>query len=291
MVAAVPLAHSIGNLGLSSDFAVAAVSRIREHSGYLVGGNDQPDPPNSHEFGYVPPQWATATDGDMNVVASAIDAQVIQIGGRLAAGGTRVVLAESCTGGLVSALLTRMPGMSQYLCGSAVTYREATKTQWLDVAPALLERYTAVSGEVATQMAVGALVHTPEADVAVSVTGHLGPDAPPDQDGLIYIGLARRAAVTGAIVSQAARSHRLTAADRVPRQEEAALQVLMCLHAELDSYLTSGLTAGAGTGLSGRDDDGAGQTCLVGYANSIPRRANCSQMARLMVCCVSMYKL
>ena len=90
----------------------------------------------------------------------------------------RIVFAESCTGGLVSAALTRVPGISDYHCGSAVVYRIDTKTRWLNVPSELLVKPGPVSNVVARHMAEGVLRHTPEADVAASITGHLGPNAP-----------------------------------------------------------------------------------------------------------------
>ncbi len=104
----------------------------------------------------------------------------------------KLVLAESCTGGLVATLLTSLPGISDYFCGSAVVYRWDTKMKWLGVQPETLEKYTDVSCETAKEMAIGVLKQTPEAALAVSITGHLGPNAPPHQDGLICIGVAHR---------------------------------------------------------------------------------------------------
>lgn len=105
---------------------------------------------------------------------------------------TQIVFAESCTAGLVSASLAAVPGISKWLCGSAVTYQEATKVCWIGVQPTDLENYTAVSEQVARAMAVGVLRFTPHADLAVSVTGHLGPGAPPELDAVIFIGTAVR---------------------------------------------------------------------------------------------------
>ena len=104
----------------------------------------------------------------------------------------RIVFAESCTAGLVSATLARVPGISEFHCGSAVVYRLATKTRWLGISEQLLNDPGPVSDEVARAMAEGVLTRTPEADLAVSITGHLGPNAPTDQDGLIFVGFARR---------------------------------------------------------------------------------------------------
>ena len=98
----------------------------------------------------------------------------------------KVVFAESCTGGLISAALTRIPGISDYLCGSAVVYRIDTKAEWLDISRSVLEHPGPVSREVAEHMAKEILDRTPEAQVAASITGHLGPDAPKRLDGLVY---------------------------------------------------------------------------------------------------------
>ena len=108
----------------------------------------------------------------------------------------RIVFAESCTAGLVSATLARIPGISEWHCGSAVVYRLDTKHRWLGVSEAELLNPGPVSRCVAEAMARGVLERTPEADVSVAVTGHLGPQAPPDQDGLVFIaGATRRTSV------------------------------------------------------------------------------------------------
>ena len=106
--------------------------------------------------------------------------------------GMRIVFAESCTGGLLSATLARIPGISNVHCGSAVVYRLDTKTQWLGIEKTILVNPGAVSEPVARLMAEGVLKRTPEASIAASITGHLGPNAPAHQDGLIYVGIAIR---------------------------------------------------------------------------------------------------
>ncbi len=104
----------------------------------------------------------------------------------------RVVFAESCTAGLVAATLARVPGISEYLCGSAVTYRNNTKHRWLGVSETSLHKPGPVSTTVARQMARGVLSETPEADFSAAITGHLGPDAPPDLDGLVHVAVSER---------------------------------------------------------------------------------------------------
>jgi PncC family amidohydrolase len=170
----------------------------------------------------------------MHAVDSELDAPCGLLARRLAAADRRLVLAESCTAGLVAASLGRVPGISRHLCGSLVTYRDAAKTSWLGVPPPVLLRHTAVSEAVARLMASGALSATPEADLAVSVTGHLGPDAPPQQDGIVYIGLAERQAETGQIAVVQVRRCQLISSQRLPRQREATLCVLALLQEHLE---------------------------------------------------------
>lgn len=143
---------------------------------------------------------------------------------RLAETGTRVVFAESCTGGLIAAELAKVPGVSEYLCGSAVTYREDTKARWLGVSREDIEQQTAVSSPVASQMARGVLRNTPEASLAASITGHLGPDAPPELDGIVYLGIAWRD--EDGRLTDAASRHQLGCTERQERQREAASLVL-----------------------------------------------------------------
>lgn len=144
----------------------------------------------------------------------------------------RLVLAESCTGGMVSAKLTEVPGVSQWYCGSAVTYRCDTKTTWLGVSASEIRQHTAVSDVVARQMAAGVLERTREADIAASVTGHFGPDAPAGFDALVFIGTAYR---DGEAIVTDAQSHRLLAKDRSTRQQEATGLVLTTLIQMLES--------------------------------------------------------
>ena len=90
------------------------------------------------------------------------------------AAGRRVVLAESCTGGLVAAALTEIAGSSDVVEGGYVTYSNEAKIAALDVSPELIDTFGAVSIAVAWNMAQGALQRS-GADVAVSVTGVAGP--------------------------------------------------------------------------------------------------------------------
>ena len=91
-----------------------------------------------------------------------------------AAAGRRIVLAESCTGGLVAAAITAVPGCSVVFEGAFVTYADAAKRGWLDVRDDVLDGFGAVSPETAAAMSRGALARS-GADVAVSITGVAGP--------------------------------------------------------------------------------------------------------------------
>ncbi|MCJ8189851.1 CinA family protein [Sphingomicrobium aestuariivivum] len=88
--------------------------------------------------------------------------------------GTRVAMAESCTGGLVSAALTAIAGSSDVFTAGFVTYANEAKVRMVGVEPVLIELHGAVSREVATAMAEGALSRS-GADVAVAITGVAGP--------------------------------------------------------------------------------------------------------------------
>jgi len=89
--------------------------------------------------------------------------------------GRSLGLAESCSGGLLAARITDLPGASAYLAGGVVAYSNEAKVELLGVDPGLIEEHGAVSPQVAEAMAIGALERF-EADVAVSVTGIAGPD-------------------------------------------------------------------------------------------------------------------
>ena len=89
--------------------------------------------------------------------------------------GRRIVLAESCTGGLVAAALTEIPGSSSVLDRSFVTYSNEAKRDLLRVPEDIIETFGAVSVACVYAMAQGAL-RASEADVAVAISGVAGPD-------------------------------------------------------------------------------------------------------------------
>ena len=157
----------------------------------------------------------------------------------------QIVFAESCTAGLVSATLGAIPGISAHLCGSAVVYQVETKSRWLGIPRAMLEDPGPVSREVAAEMAVRALRKTSRADLAVSVTGHLGPDAPRGQDGLVFAAVAMRTNRAGRSRPRVlVRKLRLDPAPpgvprarlRVRRQAAAALFVLDTAQATIAEF-------------------------------------------------------
>ncbi|HEX4670469.1 MAG TPA: competence/damage-inducible protein A [Solirubrobacterales bacterium] len=100
--------------------------------------------------------------------------------------GRRLGLAESCSGGLLAARITDVPGASAYMAGSVVAYSNEAKTELLGVDPALIEAKGAVSVEVAEAMAIGALERF-GADVAVSITGVAGPDGGTEEKPVGYV--------------------------------------------------------------------------------------------------------
>ncbi|MEE8351442.1 MAG: CinA family protein [Rhodospirillales bacterium] len=111
--------------------------------------------------------------------------------------GLKLAAAESCTGGLITGLLTAVSGSSDVVERGFVTYTNESKHELLGVPESLIESVGAVSGEVALAMAEGALKHS-SAQIAVAVTGVAGPtggtaDKPV---GLVHIAVARDGAET-----------------------------------------------------------------------------------------------
>lgn len=109
-----------------------------------------------------------------NVLPSELVAAAVRVIEANRAAGRRIAVAESCTGGLVSAALTEIPGSSDVLEAGIVTYSNEAKLGLLNVSNDVLETFGAVSIAVAWSMAQGAL-ETTQADVAVAITGVAGP--------------------------------------------------------------------------------------------------------------------
>jgi nicotinamide-nucleotide amidase len=122
-----------------------------------------------------------------------------QVGARLSARGERLALAESCTGGLVSKLVTDVAGCSAWFDRGLVTYSNQAKQALLQVPAAILERDGAVSGACVAAMCEGLLAQAP-VDWAIAISGIAGPgggsaDKPV---GTVWIAWQRRGAAPGA---------------------------------------------------------------------------------------------
>lgn len=99
----------------------------------------------------------------------------VKLGKVLSAGHWSIATAESCTGGLMAAIITDIPACSGWFERGFVTYSNESKMEMLGVGRDTLEQYGAVSEAVVREMAAGALQNS-RADVAVAVTGIAGPD-------------------------------------------------------------------------------------------------------------------
>jgi nicotinamide-nucleotide amidase len=111
--------------------------------------------------------------------------------------GLKIATAESCTGGLVAALLTEIAGSSAIVERGFVTYSNEAKTEQIGVPADLIAAHGAVSEPVARAMAEGALAHS-YADVALGITGIAGPTGATATKpiGLVHFGLAKKGAAT-----------------------------------------------------------------------------------------------
>jgi PncC family amidohydrolase len=120
-----------------------------------------------------------------------IDADIEALAALCISRGLQCAVAESCTGGMLGAYVTRLPGASRWFVGGVVAYDNRVKTQLLDIEPELLHVHGAVSEPVARRMAQGVRdllrVHA-----AVAITGIAGPDggSPEKPVGLAWIGCA-----------------------------------------------------------------------------------------------------
>jgi nicotinamide-nucleotide amidase len=113
------------------------------------------------------------------------------VGEELARQGKTVATAESCTGGLLAKLLTDIPGASRYFTQGWITYSNDAKTSELGVPSDMLEKYGAVSEQVAEAMAKGARQRA-KTDFAIGITGIAGPTGQTQDKpaGLVYISIA-----------------------------------------------------------------------------------------------------
>lgn len=137
--------------------------------------------------------------------------------------GVMLATAESCTGGMVSAAITDIPGSSAIFDRAFVTYTNAAKQEMLGVTAKTLDKYGAVSEEVAVEMAAGALRHS-HAQIAVSITGIAGPGGSEHKpEGRVCFGVATAAGIATETVEFGAGGR-----DRVrTAARDHALQLLM----------------------------------------------------------------
>ena len=144
----------------------------------------------------------------------------------LAARSLKIVLAESCTCGMAAAMLGAVPGISNFFCGSAVTYRIATKTSWLGLKHSEIEQFSAESLVTSREMAAAVLENTQEATWSAAITGNLGPNAG-STDGMVFIAIANRRGEEVKVCAE--KTIELKHSDRLARQSEAATLLLDCL--------------------------------------------------------------
>jgi nicotinamide-nucleotide amidase len=125
-----------------------------------------------------------------------IFARAQQVGERLRQLGRSVAVAESCTGGLLGAALTDVPGSSDYFLGGVIAYADRVKVDQLAVPPSVLRTHGAVSLQTAAAMASG-VRQLLRADIGVSITGVAGPGQEEGKPaGLTFIGLAAPQPIT-----------------------------------------------------------------------------------------------
>jgi nicotinamide-nucleotide amidase len=140
----------------------------------------------------------------------------------------RLVVAESCTGGLLSGRITAVPGASSVFIGGVVAYDNVVKSGTLDVAPELLDRHGAVSEQVVRAMAEG-VQRQFEVDAALAITGIAGPTGGTPEKPVGTVWLAAR------LGTEARTLQRILPGDRAEiraRAAQAALDVLRRLIAE-----------------------------------------------------------
>jgi PncC family amidohydrolase len=103
----------------------------------------------------------------------------------------KIAVAESCSGGLISYNLTKLPGSSKYFIMGVICYSNASKIKFLKVKKETLLKYGAVSVETCKQMCKN-LLKISKSNIAISITGIAGPDGGSIQKpiGLVYIGIA-----------------------------------------------------------------------------------------------------
>jgi PncC family amidohydrolase len=119
--------------------------------------------------------------------------EIVKISQIFKAKQLKISVAESCSGGLLSALFTEISGASEIFDCGFVVYSNASKEKMLGVKAETLKEFGAVSKEVASEMALGALEKT-NADISLAITGIAGPnsDCTKKPVGLVYIAIAKK---------------------------------------------------------------------------------------------------
>jgi nicotinamide-nucleotide amidase len=130
-------------------------------------------------------------DGHLPDEAAALAELALRVLGKVRDRRLTVATAESCTGGLLASLLTDQDGFGRCFDRGFVTYTDAAKADLLGIEPGEIARHGAVSPEIGSAMARGALEHS-QADIALAVTGFAGPAGPNDEVGLVYLACASR---------------------------------------------------------------------------------------------------
>ena len=114
--------------------------------------------------------------------------------------GVSVVVAESCTAGLIASKLTTLPGSSSYFNGGVIAYHNKIKTKILGVSQSIIDEKTEVSSEVVNQMAKSVLEKF-DANFAIATTGYAGPAGGTDKNpiGTVFVAIA---SVVGVVVNR-----------------------------------------------------------------------------------------
>ncbi len=138
----------------------------------------------------------------------------------------RIATAESCTGGLISASLTSLPGSSDYMMGGVVSYTDEIKKRILQVPKEVLDKYGAVSKETAEAMLVG-ILNLFQPDYGLSITGFAGPSGGTETNpvGTVYIAV-------GTSLSRQVKRCRFNG-DRAEIRYSATVEALQLLYNEI----------------------------------------------------------
>ena len=161
---------------------------------------------------------------------SSITPLIQQLAQTMLAKGFKIALAESCTGGLLAAYLTSLAGSSDWFERGFITYSNQAKEECIGVPKELIERYGAVSEEVAKAMAEGALNHS-LAQISVAITGIAGPGGGSSNKPIGMVCFAWGLRVDDQIQTRAQTKH--FSGDRQRIREQACVYAIELLLAQL----------------------------------------------------------